>query len=149
VRWATEADIPELVRLRRVMFEAMGVPCGSADDDASAAAFARGLPTGEFFAAVVDGTDHVAACGVGMTALRLPGPGNPSGRVGYIKSMVTDERDRRRGLARVVLAALLERFAADGTAVVELHATAVGEPLYRSMGFVAPGTPALRRVARE
>lgn len=146
MRWAGLDDVDELVRLRRVMFDSMGLAVSPADDEAVAAAFVRGLPTGELFAAVVDsGEGWLAACGVGMVALRLPGPGNPSGRFGYIQSMVTDERARRRGHARAVLAALLERFDADGVARVDLHATELGEPLYRSFGFVDPRTPELQR----
>lgn len=142
VRWATIDDIDELVRLRRIMFESMGE---TFDDDVAAAAadaFRRGLPTGEFFAAVVDGDVGVpggqpwlAACGVGMVSVRLPGPGSRSGRWGYVQSMVTDERARRRGHARAVMAALLDRFVAEGLPAVELHASTMGEPLYRSMGF--------------
>jgi ribosomal protein S18 acetylase RimI-like enzyme len=137
VRWATVEDIDELVRLRRVMFEAMGVDVTAAVDDAVAGALRRGLPSGEVFAAVVDGPDrsYLAACGVGLTSVRLPGPHNPSGGAGYIQSMATDPRARRQGHARAVLTLLLERFRELDVRVVELHATAAGEPLYRSAGF--------------
>jgi len=138
VRWATEIDVAELVRLRRVMFESMGVAVAAADDEAAALVLRTGLANDDFFAAVVDGDGFLAACGIGMTALRVPGPGNPSGRWGYIQSMVTDERCRRRGLGLAVLDALLDRFAELGVVKVDLHATAAGEPLYRSKGF-SPG----------
>lgn len=144
VRWASAADVAELVRLRRVMFESMGIEVRAADDERSAAAFRDGLPNGELFAAVVDGADHLAACGVGMSARRLPTPRNPGGRWGYIQSMVTDERSRRRGHARAVLGALMARFAAEGVTHVDLHATPDGEPLYRSFGFGEGHTPELR-----
>jgi predicted acetyltransferase len=49
--------------------------------------------------------------------------------------MATDPRQRRQGHARAVLTRLLERFRELDVRVVELHATATGEPLYRSVGF--------------
>jgi ribosomal protein S18 acetylase RimI-like enzyme len=152
VRWATAADIGELVRLRRVMFEAMGMEVTAADDEATRVVLGPGLDSGEFFAAVIDSgaaDGHLAACGIGMTARRVPSPGNPEGRYGYVQSMVTDERDRRQGHARAVLRALLDRFGQLGIARVDLHASAMGEPLYRSEGF-RPGTqPELRWRAEE
>ena len=147
VRWATLDDVPELVRLRRVMFESMGMAVSAVDDDAVDTVLRNGLPCGDFFAAVVDGDGFLAACGVGMTALRLPGPGNPSGRYGYIQSMVTDERARRQGHARAVLLALLGRFAELGVTKVDLHASAMGDPLYRSVGFTPGRQPELRYTA--
>jgi ribosomal protein S18 acetylase RimI-like enzyme len=153
VRWATEDDLDELVRLRRVMFESIGMEVTVADDDATRAVLGPGLTSGEFFAAVVDsepgGDGHLAACGIGMSARRVPSPGNPEGLYGYIQSMVTDERDRRRGYGRAVLLALLDGFAERGIHRVDLHASAMGEPLYRAEGF-RPGTqPELRWRAEE
>jgi ribosomal protein S18 acetylase RimI-like enzyme len=149
VRWAGPGDVRELMRLRRVMWESLGYEVTGADDAACIEILTAGLVSGEFFAAVVDGPDAggLAACGVGMTARRLPGPGNPSGRFGYIQSMVTDERWRGRGHGRAVLAALLERFVADGVVRVDLHASSAGEPLYRSIGFAPGRQPELRWAA--
>jgi GNAT superfamily N-acetyltransferase len=132
------------------MWESIDYEVTPADDAACAEILADGLAAGGFFAAVVDAPDGepgLAACGVGMTARRLPGPGNPAGLFGYIQSMVTDERWRGKGLARVVLDALLERFVAEGVTRVDLHASKAGEPLYRSMGFAPGRQPELRWVA--
>jgi ribosomal protein S18 acetylase RimI-like enzyme len=152
VRWATADDLDELIRLRRVMFESMAMTVTDDDDAAVRAVLGPGLTSGEFFAAVVDGDGghdddgdgHLAACGIGMAARRVPSPGNPEGRYGYIQSMVTDERDRRQGHGRAVLLALLDRFAALGITRVDLHASAMGEPLYRSEGFRPGRQPELR-----
>jgi GNAT superfamily N-acetyltransferase len=149
VRWAGPGDVRELMRLRRVMWESLGYEVTGADDAACVEILSAGLATGAFFASVIDAPDGagLASCGVGMTARRLPGPGNPSGRFGYIQSMVTDERWRGQGLARSVLAALLDRFLADGVVRVDLHASSAGEPLYRSIGFAPGRQPELRWVA--
>lgn len=146
VRWAGLDDVPELVRLRRVMFESMDIAGADGADAAMADVLAEGFATGAFFAAVVDGHEPgtLAACGIGMVSQRVPGPHNPSGRYGYVQSMVTDEAHRGRGLARAVLEQLMARFAADGVVRVDLHATPSGEPLYRSMGFTEGRQPELR-----
>jgi ribosomal protein S18 acetylase RimI-like enzyme len=146
VRWAGVDDVAELVRLRGVMFDSMAIAGVAEADRAMAEVLAEGLVSGTFFAAVVDGDEpgRLAACGVGMTAQRIPGPHNPSGRYGYVQSMVTDEAHRGRGFARAVLELLMTRFAADGVVRVDLHATDLGARLYRSMGFTEGPQPELR-----
>jgi ribosomal protein S18 acetylase RimI-like enzyme len=147
IRRAVPADTPELVRLRQVMFDALfGVMDTSAGWEGSCAeVLERGLADGSFVAFVVDDLDGgLAACGVGMVAARLPGPGNLSGRYGYIQSMATDPEYRRKGLARGILDALLAWFAAEGVDAVDLHASVEGEPLYRSKGFKEGETLELR-----
>lgn len=146
VRWAGVDDVPELVRLRRVMFESMAIEGTDEADVAMAVVLADGFASGAFFAAVVDGdaAGTLAACGIGMTSQRVPGPHNPTGRYGYVQSMVTDEAHRGRGFARAVLEQLMARFAADGVVRVDLHATPSGEALYRSMGFTEGQQPELR-----
>ena len=148
LRRATSADIDDLVRLRRVMFDSMGVDCSDPEwADECAAVLARALPTGEMAAYVVERDGAVVACGVGMVAQRLPGPKNPSGRHGYVQSMATDEHARGQGYARAVFGALMEWFAEQGVTSVALHATGMGEPLYRSFGFTDPRNPPLARHA--
>ncbi len=96
-------------------------------------------------ACVIDGDEpgHLVAAGAGVINQRLPGPRNPTGRVGYIQWVATDPAFRRQGLARQVMQSILAWFAEQQITVVELHATADGEPLYRSLGFAAPPNPQL------
>lgn len=127
-RLATVADIPELVRLRQVMIESVR---GSADGSWQASAatiLEEALSDGTMGAVVVDSpSGGLAACGVGMVAQRLPGPGCVDGRYGYIQSMCTDERHRRHGLARLVFAELMRWFAVMGVTRVDLHASKMGD----------------------
>lgn len=147
MRWADVTDVDELVRLRAVMYEGMGEPC---EDDGWVAVvttqLTHGLADGSYFAAVVDAPDGaLAAGGIGMVWHRLSGPGDHSGRMGYVMSMATDPRWRTRGHAREIMVALLERFVAEGVGMVTLHASVHGEPLYRSLGFTEGSYPELRR----
>ena len=147
VRWAGDDDVDELVRLRRLMFESMGIEVTDTDDASTAPVLADGLASGDFFAAVVDSSsgDGLAACGIGMVLRLVPGPGHPTGLSGHIGSMVTDDHHRRRGHARAVLTALLGRFDELGIQRISLHATDVGAPLYVSEGFTSPPNPELVR----
>jgi ribosomal protein S18 acetylase RimI-like enzyme len=149
VRRATPADAPELTRLRGVMFEAMGVDHSDpAWAVACEAVLRSALASGAMAAFVVDaGGGSLAACGVGMVEQRLPGPRNPSGRHGHIQSMATDPAARRQGHAREVFGALLAWFAENGVTSVDLHATSLGEGLYRDHGFSEPRHLALSRHA--
>jgi GNAT superfamily N-acetyltransferase len=139
VRRATTADIDELIRLRQVMFDALaGVMDVSGGWEAPCARFLRnGIIDGTLAAFVIDAPDGegLASCGVATVAARLPGPGNLSGRYGYVQSMATDQRWRRQGHARRVFAALLDWFELERVDAIDLHATVDGEALYRSFGF--------------
>jgi GNAT superfamily N-acetyltransferase len=145
-RLATVADVPELVRLRAVMIETVR---GESDESWQAACTAIldvALADGTMTAVVVDQPEGpgLAACGVGMVGQRLPSPGCADGRYGYVQSMCTDERHRRQGLARLVFEGLMQWYADAGITRVDLHASSMGEPLYRQHGFTDPVEPELR-----
>ena len=93
---------------------------------------------------VVDDDGVVAACGGVTIATRLPGPGVPTARYGYIQWMVTDPSYRRRGHATAVFEAIIDWLRGRGVTAMELHATPEGEPLYRKYGFDDPMYPQLR-----
>ena len=147
VREAGGSDIPELIRLAEVMFSSVGVDADRAGwRDHAARVLAERLGSDDLAAFVVedDESGRLVACGAATVAQRLPGPGNPSGRVGYVQWMVTEEGHRRRGLARAVMGAILDWYRGHRVRVVELHASSSGEGLYRSLGFESPPHPQLR-----
>jgi GNAT superfamily N-acetyltransferase len=53
--------------------------------------------------------------------------------------VIVFERFRRRGLGAALTRACCERAARLGCTDVTLNATAMGEPLYRSLGFASLG----------
>jgi ribosomal protein S18 acetylase RimI-like enzyme len=141
IRQATVADIPDLVRLRRMMFEAMGYDDPAelnAGDVAAAAYFTEAIPDGSFhgWVAVTPAGKAASASGV-VIDQHPPEPGNLSGRIGYIMNVVTAPAYRRRGLARRLMQAALDWLAEQGIQRVTLHATEMGRPLYESLGFEA------------
>ncbi|MEU4558078.1 GNAT family N-acetyltransferase [Actinoplanes sp. NPDC023936] len=148
-RRATPDDAAELVRLRAVMFQSFPQP--NRNDDWRKASeeilrrrFAEPSPTMAAF--VVDCPDGagLAACALGIVEERLGGPGNPSGMMGYVFSVVTDPDQRRKGYSRGCVTALLDWFREQGAGAADLRASESGEPLYTSLGFRRTPDPAMR-----
>jgi GNAT superfamily N-acetyltransferase len=140
IRQATVADVPDLVRLRRMMFESMGCDEAAlldAADAAAAAYFGQAIPAGSFRGWVaVASTGAVVSSGGVVIDQHPPGPSNLSGQIGYIMNLVTIPRYRRRGIARRIMRAMLKWLVEQGIKQGALHATGVGRPLYRELGFV-------------
>jgi GNAT superfamily N-acetyltransferase len=140
IRPATVSDIDDLIRLRCLMFEAMGIPPDVEVWRADCVAYLEERlgtdQVGAFVAeADADAGGRLVGCGVGMTSVRMPGPFNLSGRYGYVASMATEPEWRGLGIARSIVVALLDWFVGVGVVSVDLHATKDGEPVYRSLGF--------------
>ena len=89
----------------------------------------------------------LAACAVGAIDQRLPGPNDPTGLRGYVLNVATDPAYRRRGLSRACLNAVLEWFGQRGVRAIDLRASAEGEPLYASLGFVRTREPGMRLIS--
>jgi ribosomal protein S18 acetylase RimI-like enzyme len=135
-RDATLDDVEELIRLRRLMFESMGVEAGGPWQDQCRGHLRERLGT-RAFAAVVDrpAGAGLAASGIVEIQDRIPSPFVGDGRIGYLGSMSTDIDCRGRGYGRAVLALLVQRSREAGLEVVDLHYTADGERMYRELGF--------------
>jgi ribosomal protein S18 acetylase RimI-like enzyme len=143
------------VTLRRAMFEGMGYDDDPALDrtcDAARAYFAEHMPTGAFrvWVAVSSGASTEGEAGSGaagtceedlIASIGLvihstpPSPHNLAGRVGYIMNLVTLPAWRRRGIARALLAHVLDVLRAEGVPVASLHASDEGRSLYEDIGF--------------
>ncbi|HVE63271.1 MAG TPA: GNAT family N-acetyltransferase [Mycobacteriales bacterium] len=149
LRRATADDASALTRLRAAMLESMGDVAAHGDGSVGAGSdepwrlcademFARRLSEDPetFVAFVVEDADGtLVASGVGWISEHLPGPHNVTGRRGYIASMSTVPDGRRQGHGRQIVAALLDWFDERAISRVDLVATPMGEPLYRSFGF--------------
>lgn len=149
LRRAVVADVPELVRLRRIIFE--GHPAEHRVewmehcDAFLRERLASDAPT---LCATVIGDPRpggrLAACAVGWIDQHLPSPVSELGALGYIGSVTTDADHRGRGLASRVMAALMEWFEEQGVPRVELQTTPDAFALYRKFGFAELSTPAMR-----
>ncbi len=137
-RDATVDDVAELVRLRALMFESMGIDASDPAWRSACTAHLQLLGTDTLLGAVVDAPSGEGLVASGLVELnrRIPNPISHNGRVAYISSVCTDGAWRRRGAARLVMVHLLDLVRATDVTTVDLHATDVGEGLYVEMGFV-------------
>lgn len=149
VRQATIVDIPELVRLRRVIFEGHPAEHHRAWESRCAEYLSVRLerPDSDLCAVVVGDAvpgGPLAACAIGWIDQHLPSPVSEDGSLGYVGSVTTDASQRGQGLARRVLEALMEWFSERGVPRVELQTTPDAFSLYRKLGFTELSTPAMR-----
>ncbi|MEY9947314.1 GNAT family N-acetyltransferase [Kitasatospora sp. GAS1066B] len=151
VRQARPEDASELVRLRLLMFEAMQGQARPGPWQQTAEEVLRERladPAATTMPAfVVDDprrAGRLAACAVGTLEQRLPAPGHPEGRFGFIFNICTDPAHRRRGYARACTEALLAWFDEHRVTRIDLHATEGGEQLYRGLGFAEHSVPLSR-----
>jgi ribosomal protein S18 acetylase RimI-like enzyme len=140
VRPATSDDVPELTRLRELLFRRVLDAGDPAAEGGWREDFARDVKErlgGSLGVFVVDGDEEgrLAACGLGLIEYRLPAPFQPSAQTGYVLGMVTDPAYRGQGYARLIMQELLAWFRAKNVSRVDLHAPAEAAALYRSMGF--------------
>ena len=90
----------------------------------------------DLFGAVIDAPGGgLAACGLVNVVPRLPRPGRHSHEAAYVQWVSTDPGHHRKGYARRIMQALIAETDRRGIEVIELHATALGKPLYEEFGF--------------
>lgn len=140
IRQATLADVPDLVRLRRLMFEWMGFDDAAQLEKADAAAaayFTQAIPAGEFYGwLAVTLAGKAVGSGGALFDHHPPGPTNPSGKIGYIMNLSVVPGRRRQGIARRLMQTMLAWMAEQNVHHITLHATEMGRPLYEELGFV-------------
>ena len=146
-RVAVASDTQEVLRLAALMYEAIGIDASGERWRQIAAEHMRERLGKDAIVFVIDDPsdeDRLAATGAGTIASRLPSPGNPTAKVGYVQWISTDPVWRRRGLARRIVLALVQWFRENEVLAVELHAAPQGQSLYRELGFDEGNNPALR-----
>jgi len=147
IRSATLDDLEPLVALRVALFEAMGQrgPLLDAAVPAIRSYIRRHLPTGAFRVWVAQrGVPVVAAIGLVIHSVP-PSPANPVGKEAYIMNLFTRPEVRRRGIARRLMAHVLDVVRSEGILKARLYATPDGRPLYESIGFaVADDEPEMQ-----
>ena len=138
IREATLADIPEILRQRRAMYEDMDYK-----DPAKLAAM-QAICVDYLKAAMADGSfcAWLASVGnkivAGGAVVISPWPAHPYDlecRRATILNVYTDPQFRRRGIARRLMQFMIDWCQNEGFAQVSLHASNDGRHLYESLGF--------------
>ncbi|MGH2515750.1 MAG: GNAT family N-acetyltransferase [Ktedonobacterales bacterium] len=139
IRRAMPDDAAIVAEHRARMFQDIGRLDGT-----SAAAMMAQLPpilrtllaSGEYLGwlAVAEGGAVVGGAGVQIRRL-LPHPETATDREAQVVNVYVQAAYRRRGLARRLMAAVLDWCREEGIERVSLHASSMGRPLYESLGF--------------
>jgi len=139
IRVATAADIPLLVRHRRMMWWDMGRRNEAAlrlMEQAAMEYFPAAIADGSyrgFLATIGDGT---VVGGGGIVISRWPGSlGQRQPLRAMILNMYVEREYRRRGIARTLMQTMITWCRENGFVSVGLHASDEGRPLYEQLGF--------------
>jgi GNAT superfamily N-acetyltransferase len=121
------------------MFEEMGNRDQAVLDrmqDASERYFRQSLQDGSYRAWLVETAGGQIAAGGGVAIVHWPGsPDFPEPRRGWILNIYTAPEFRHQGIAKQVVATILEWCRGEGFAYVSLHASKFGRGLYEQLGF--------------
>ncbi len=138
IRQATQNDLPEILRHRRAMYEAMDYNDGdalSAMLSTSEPYLTAALANGSFRSwLALEGT-RIAG---GGAILINPWPSHPYDlecRRATILNVYVYPEFRRKGIARRLMQTTIDWCRKEGFAAVYLHASKNGRPLYEGLGF--------------
>jgi len=138
IREASVSDIPEIVRLRRCMYEDMNYKDeGTLQTVSSLSAdfLLKAMPDGTFRAWLAHDSKRVIA---GGAVIITPWPAHPYDlecRRATILNVYTDPEYRRRGIARQLMRTMIDWCKQEGFARITLHASDDGRHLYETLGF--------------
>ena len=136
---ATAEDIPDIVRLRRLMFVWMHPfenDLLDKSDIESAKYFLKAIPDGTFHGWIAKTNDgKIVGTGGLVIDQHPPSPSNPTGKIGYIMNMSVDPDFRKQGIDDAVLKTILIHIKNNAITLVSLHASEMGKNLYEKVGF--------------
>ena len=138
IREATPADIPEILRQRRAMYEDMDykeAAALSAMVSVTTSYLAKAIADGSFRSWLASVENRTVA---GGAIIISPWPAHPYDlecRRATILNVYTDRDYRRRGIARQLLRTMIAWCKREGFARVDLHASPDGRHLYELVGF--------------
>lgn len=144
LRMATAADVNTLARHRWEMFFDMGVSLEADRDEyeaATAAYFEPRIGRGEWFAWIAASGGETVG-GAMLLLSDMPPRFGPAKKMilqcrqGLVMNVFVEAPFRRLGIARQLMDAVVEFAAERHVAILNLHASLKGRPLYEAMGFV-------------
>lgn len=139
IRHATTADLPILLRHRRMMWWDMGRRDETAlawMEHAARDYFSKAVTDGSYqgFLAINENKDVVGGGGIVVS----PWPGQfhqKHARRAMILNMYVEREYRRRGIARALMETMIAWCREQQFSRVGLHASDAGRPLYEKLGF--------------
>jgi GNAT superfamily N-acetyltransferase len=140
IREASIDDIPEILRQRRRMYEAMDHKDPAALEamaSLSAVYLRKAFAEGSFHAWLAAFGARIVGGGAIIVSPWLAHPYDLECRRATILNVYTDPEYRRRGIGRSVMQTMIDWCRREGLARVTLHASDDGQHLYEALGFEA------------
>ena len=147
-RLATADDTPVLIDYRILLLDTVSHTTHSTDvvqqlRDDLAIYFPKAIADGSYVAWLAYDGDAIAAVS-GMVIYDRPASYKcPTGRIGYILNIYTNEPYRRQGISTRLMDMLYQSAKEHNVSNLMLHASPDGEGVYRRFGFEDSGTPVL------
>jgi len=135
-RKATMNDVAKLMELRKRQLIDEGIEPSINMDGELRVFFEHKLSDGTLIQWLVEDQGEVVACGAVLFYEFPPSYTNKTGKKAYIANMFTDENYRGRGIAKELLAKLVEEVRTAGILKIWLGASGMGRPVYRKFGFM-------------
>jgi GNAT superfamily N-acetyltransferase len=139
IREVRVEDIPDIILLRRMMFQSMGYNNPDeleAHDRSVTQYFSKTILSGDFrgWVAVAPNGKVVGTGGV-VIDQHPPSPANLTGKIGYIMNIGTLPEYRGKGIAHNIMKVIINWIKEQGIQVADLHASDMGRKLYADLGF--------------
>jgi GNAT superfamily N-acetyltransferase len=99
--------------------------------------FERHLADNTFIAILAEVNGEVVSAAYLAIAENPPNPAFANGLIGTVLNVLTYPQHRRRGYASAVMGRLIDEARRLDVAVLQLSATADGQPMYEKLGFAA------------
>jgi GNAT superfamily N-acetyltransferase len=139
IRVAVPDDLPEVIRLAKLLWGDMDLPVQAGDWERNAIQFLiESLRNDTVRVSVVDDPNipgRLIATGVGVTHAMTPSYWLANGKMGYVQWFYTAPEYRRQGLAGAILDDLIAWFTANEVTRVQLHSAPDAISIYRAKGF--------------
>ena len=141
LRRAEPRDAAIIAKHRAAMFRDMGeLPLAdvSSFEDATERWIAERMARDQYLGWLVERHSQVVAGGGILLSDLWPTPRiRRASQTAHVASMYTERAHRRRGLARMIVQAILDWCAANAVELVTLRASAEGQPVYEQLGFTS------------
>lgn len=132
-------DIELLVETRlEVLREVFGIDDDmdlSGSEESNRKYYQQYLGSGEHIACLVFDAGDFMGCGALCLHNEMPSPENKTGKCGHLMNIYVRSQYRRRGIGEQIVRWLIEQAKEQGVAKITLDTTALGQPLYESIGF--------------
>lgn len=138
-RRLTEKELEEFIEMRINQLREEGAMDNIDLHPALRDYYVRHMADGTFVAWIaVDGEKIVGTSGMSFVE-KPPYFGCPSGKIGLLSSMFTNQQYRRKGIAKELLTRVCEEARNYGCGVIQITASDMGVMLYTDFGFVKSG----------